>query len=456
MASSDAGSSTWNSWLQHGAVQVGAADALARRGAIQLGAAAAQVPGRVTAVPGVADLHHPAALAAADQPGQQRRALAGGAAAVPARRLEVGPQPGLDVLPGVPVQITGVMAGDQHLPLLLRQLPVPADHVARRVQALFGAGAAEHVRARIRRVGQEVVDCGIGRLGPGDAAAAGLAAGQQQPPLPQRRHHLPRRPELGEQGIDLADRRPDRLVVGQHDLPAVVVVQPDRQQLPQLPAGGLVPQRLGQPHPQHVELSLGHLPFKTQDQPVVEAAGMVDAVGVGDQRVGDRAQVQHLVPVGVVARQPGHLPADDDADLAQADRGDQVGEPEPSAGAGRRAGQVLIDHGDLLLAPAQLGRVPPQLVLQGQRLGVLLGLGQGGLADVDDRVPPPVRGGDLPVPRRRAPAHSSRPPPWSGAASALCAIIAASRASTRSRACSGSIFQRSSPPGSPRSRASWR
>ena len=72
--------------VQYGAVQVGAADALAWRGAIQLGAAPAQVPGRVTAVPGVADLHHPAALAAADQPGQQRRALPGGAAAVPARR----------------------------------------------------------------------------------------------------------------------------------------------------------------------------------------------------------------------------------------------------------------------------------------------------------------------------------------------------------------------------------
>ncbi len=86
-------------------------------------------------------------------------------------------------------------------------------------------------------------------------------------------------------------------------------------------------------------------------------------------------RVQDLIPVAVVARQPGDLPAHDDADLAQADRGDQVGEPEPAAGAGRRAGQVLVDHGDLLLAPAQLGRVPPQLVLQGQRLGVLAASG---------------------------------------------------------------------------------
>ncbi len=194
-------------------------------------------------------------------------------------------------------------------------------------------------------------------------------------------------PSSAEQGIYLADRGADRLISRQHHLAVIVVIQPDRQQLPQFPAGGLVPQRGGQPHPQHMQLSLGHLPFEAQDQPVIELTGMVDAVGVGDQRVGDRAQVQHLVPVGVVAGQPGYLPAHDDADLAQADRGDQVGEPQPPAGTGRRPGQVLIDHADLLLAPAQLGRMPPQLVLQRQRLGILLGLGQGGLADIDDRVP---------------------------------------------------------------------
>ena len=215
--------------VEHGAVQVHPAGALARRGAIQVGAAAAQVPGRA-AVPGVADLHHPAALAAPQQAGQQRRALAGGAAAVPARRLAVGLQPGLDVLPGVPVHITGVVAGDQHLPLVLRQHPLGAGHLARGVRPLFGAGAAEHVRAGIGRGGQEAVDRGIGRRGPGDPPRAVLAAGQQQPPLPQRHHHLPGRAELGEQGIHLADRRADRLVIGQHDLPVVVVVQPDRQQ----------------------------------------------------------------------------------------------------------------------------------------------------------------------------------------------------------------------------------
>ena len=53
--------------VQHGAVQADPADALAWRGAVQLGAAAAYIPRRVTAVPGVADLHHPAALTASQQ-----------------------------------------------------------------------------------------------------------------------------------------------------------------------------------------------------------------------------------------------------------------------------------------------------------------------------------------------------------------------------------------------------
>ena len=90
----------------------------------------------------------------------------------------------------------------------------------------------------------------------------GLAAGQQQPPLPQRRHHLPRRPELGEQDVDLAIADRTASSSDSTTFPLVVVVQSDRQQLPQLPAGGLMPQASVSRDPQHVELSLGHLPLR--------------------------------------------------------------------------------------------------------------------------------------------------------------------------------------------------
>jgi hypothetical protein len=41
-----------------------------------------------------------------------------------------------------------------------------------------------------------------------------------------------------------------------------------------------------------VQFSLGEGPLEAQHEAVVIAAGMVDAVGVGDQRVGQRAQIQ--------------------------------------------------------------------------------------------------------------------------------------------------------------------
>ena len=49
-----------------------------------------------------------------------------------------------------------------------------------------------------------------------------------------------------------------------------------------------------------------------------------------------------------------------------------------------------------------------QVVLAGRGLGVVLHLGEGGLADVDDRGPRQVRGGDL-IAHRRPP---SRPASW--------------------------------------------
>jgi hypothetical protein len=61
-----------------------------------------------------------------------------------------------------------------------------------------------------------------------------------------------------------------------------------------------------------------------------------------------------------------------------------------------------------MLAPAQLSRVPPQLVLQRQRLGILLGLRESGLPDIDDRVPVPVSSRNLPAARSGQPLTHGR------------------------------------------------
>jgi hypothetical protein len=83
----------------------------------------------------------------------------------------------------------------------------------------------------------------------------------------------------------------------------------------QLAAGGLVADPAVQPCPQDVQLDLGHGALHPQQQPVVEQRRMVDAVSVGDQRVGHPGQIQQPLPVGVVAGQPGALQRQHDPNL---------------------------------------------------------------------------------------------------------------------------------------------
>ncbi len=185
------------------------------------------------------------------------------------------------------------------------------------------------------------------------------------------------------------------------DLPVVFAPdQADGKAAAQLAAGGLVPDAAFQAGPEHVELVFRHHPLHAQDEPVVEQGGMVDAVGVGDEGVADPGQVQKPVPGGVVPREPGDLQRQDDPDLAEGDLGQHALEPVPLPGHRSRDAQVAVDDPDRASGPAQLPGAGGQVVLAGRGLGVVLDLGEGGLADVDDRGPRQVRGGDLIAHRR--------------------------------------------------------
>ena len=145
-------------FLQDSGLEPPSAEALAALlAAIQLFRAGAQIAGAVALVAGVAGLHHPAALAAPQPALQQRRPFPRGAATEPARRPPVGPQPSGVGFEGGPVDEPGMMVGDQHRPLLTGQHDTVRDHLAGGVDALLGAGPAEHERPGIDRVRQEVV-----------------------------------------------------------------------------------------------------------------------------------------------------------------------------------------------------------------------------------------------------------------------------------------------------------
>ena len=175
----------------------------------------------------------------------------------------------------------------------------------------------------------------------------------------------------------------------------LVIDEPDRQSLTELSLGRLVAEPRGQPVADQVQLGLGHGALQAEHQPVVEVGGVIEAVAVGDERVGHRAQVEQLIPVGVVAGEARHLDPQDDADLPEADVGDEVLEALPSARLGTRTAEIVIDDDHLARRPSENLGTRRKLVLALEALGVLAHLCEGRLADVDVSVPIEVRGRDL-------------------------------------------------------------
>ena len=154
-------------------------------------------------------------------------------------------------------------------------------------------------------------------------------------------------------------------------MPGAVVDQADRQRHDQLAAAGPGDLPAAEPGPQEMQLILAELPFHAQDQSVVKVARVVEAVFVADQGAGHGAQFQELVPVGVVAGQPGAFQAEHDPGPAQRHLGDQLLEPFPVRGAGAGVALVDVDHGDLVRRPAQADRLAAQVVLADGGLGVV-------------------------------------------------------------------------------------
>ena len=65
---------------------------------------------------------------------------------------------------------------------------------------------------------------------------------------------------------------------------------------------------------------------------------MIDAVGVADQRIGEAAELDEPMPIGVVARQARDLEAKHEADVGEGDFGGQPGETRSRDKAGGKQG----------------------------------------------------------------------------------------------------------------------
>jgi hypothetical protein len=199
-------------------------------GAVQVVGAHAGIARDAAAGAGIGDLHPPPAVPAAHESLEQATALAGGAAAFPGlNHVAAQPLARLEVL--APGHIAGMVLGNADGPLFDRQLDRAAPHAPVLVELLLLAGAAEHERAGIGRVGQEVVHRAIARADPPDPARADRSARQLLVLGDQLLDDLARRAESPPQLEHAPDRVPDLLVGAGHDQTVLVAVQADRQVL---------------------------------------------------------------------------------------------------------------------------------------------------------------------------------------------------------------------------------
>ena len=153
---------------------------------------------------------------------------------------------------------------------------------------------------------------------------------------------------------------------------------------------------------------------------------VINAVQVAQQRAGQRAQLQQLMPLPARAGQPGHLDAQHDAHMIQPYLRHQPRKARTHVSPGGRMPQVLVNHQHPRRRPPQRDRPLGQPVLQPGGLGVILHLSRGGLADIDHRQTITMPGLDLALrslpgqprrdahrahPRSRSPPHapSARP-----------------------------------------------
>ena len=123
-----------------------------------------------------------------------------------------------------------------------------------------------------------------------------------------------------------------------------------------------------------MQLHLAHGALQAQQHPVVDIGGVVDAVAVDQQGVGDPGKLDQPAHIGIAARQPGDLDPEDRAGLAAADQGDQVPESLPRDTEAARDPQVGVDDLHVARCPAEPGRLAGQPVLARRGLGVLADL----------------------------------------------------------------------------------
>ena len=102
-----------------------------------------------------------------------------------------------------------------------------------------------------------------------------------------------------------------------------------------------------------MKFGLAHGSFQPQQQAVIEACWVIDPILIEDQCVGERADLQKTMPVGVVPGQARDLEPHNDARVSHTDIGDQALKTFAPGCRCARFALVFVDDDNLIVAPAQ-------------------------------------------------------------------------------------------------------
>jgi len=130
----------------------------------------------------------------------------------------------------------------------------------------------------------------------------------------QPQEHLPTAAEFAELGEDQADCLLDTFIGIHLDTVILTPAEARWQSEAKLAPAGLGIAGGQAPLPQKVEFVFRHGSLQPQQQPIIHQAWIVNALGVNYQGPGQGAEINQMMPVPAIARQPGSLDAIDRPD----------------------------------------------------------------------------------------------------------------------------------------------
>ena len=144
---------------------------------------------------------------------------------------------------------------------------------------------------------------------------------------------------------------------------------------------------------QQAQFIFGHSPLQSEQEAVIDQAGIVRPIRVDHQRSDQGAEIDQVVPVTPIARQARSFQAKHRANRTRADQGNQLLKAGTFDQSGSGATEIVIDHGDG--GESDRSRRLDQCVLPPLALSMFGDLPRGGLADIDHSAAPKMIRRDL-------------------------------------------------------------